>query len=293
MLLALSQGLIPLSFEAFLPDPSFSPIEQETKLVRLGVEVFPTWFKDCRLSWNPLPSWSNADVNYNVYRSQQQQGGFVKLNAVPLQSPQFVDDQVVNSTLTDRDFYVVEAIVNNGVTITTWRTEPAQVGDSLPRYQGLLHREINRRHWVLLKVLAGTEAILLRKKLYGKHCPKCYDKKTGTITKEGCQICYGTGVQGGYYPSIKTLAQFDASQENKIYTYFGKFEPNEIGMWTIYYPKIQAHDLVIRKKDLSIYRVESLAPTELLNKVSRQICRLTELPRTHNLYHLLEREGLT
>lgn len=292
MQFTLQQGLTSLSFETFLPSPLFNPIESEAKLVKLKVEIFPTWFKNCKLSWEPLPSWSDSDVNYNVYRSEQQKDGFFKLNAIPLQEPIFIDDATTMSSSNDREFYIIEAVVRKGASITTWRTEALQVNDDLPRHQALLHREINRRHWVLLKVLAGTSAIILRRRHYGKVCPVCYDKKTGTVKKEYCTNCFGTGIDGGYYPGIKTLCQFDASQDNKIYTYFGKFEPNEIGMWTIYYPRIQTHDMVIRVSDLNLYRVDSLAPTELLNKVSRQICRLVEIPKTHVLNKLLEREGL-
>jgi hypothetical protein len=281
-----------LSFEAFLPTTDYHPIYSGGREVDLNVEVFPSWFFKCRVTWNPLPQWDGLVVSYNVYRSSQQEDGFLKLNAVPLQDTQFSDEETELSSFTDREWYVIEAIVRNGSNVTTWRTRATQVGDKLPRRQTLLHREINRRHWILLKIAAGTDTLILRKKVYGKHCPECYDPCTSTVVKDGCETCFGTGIEGGYYPSIKTLCQFDASQNNKIYTYFGKFEPNEIGMWTIYYPSLTSHDVVIRLKDLSVWRVDSIAPTELLNTVSRQICRLVEIPPSHTLSKLVRREGL-
>jgi hypothetical protein len=49
---------------------------------------------------------------------------------------------------------------------------------------------------------------------------------------------------GGYYTGIKTLVQYDSTNDNRKLTYFGKFEPNGLIGWTIAYPTIQPHDLV-------------------------------------------------
>ena len=282
-----------LGFEAFLPSPAFSQIEQANlNIVDLNLEVFPSWFEGCKVSWTPLPTWNTADVNYNIYRSEQQEDGFLKLNSIPLQQPYFKDKSNKDSSVSANEWYIVEAIVTRGSQVTLWRTKATEHGGSLPPMQKNIHTEINHRHWVLLREFVGLDAIILRKKRYGRNCPECWSHSLQKPMKDNCLTCFGVGIEGGYYPGIETKCQFDASQDNRIYTYFGKFEPNQLGMWTIYYPKIESLDIVIRKKDLAVFRVDSIAPSEMLAVQSRQICQVTELPRTHFIHNLVKREGL-
>lgn len=281
-----------LSFESFLPSPVFQPILADADIVNLKVQVLPHWFENCSVTWSSLPAWDGLQVSYNVYRSELETNGFVKLNAVPLLQTHFKDETSRKSSTNSEENYVIEAIVKNGSTYTTWRTAPKSVADDLPPFQARIHREVNRRHWILLKVLAGTEALIFRRMLYGPKCSKCWNFTMSRTVIDDCDNCFGTGIDGGYYAPIKTLCQFDASQKNTIFSYFGKFEPREIGMWTIYYPRLEPLDVIIRVKDLSVYRLDSVAPTELLNKVSRQITRLVEIPNTHVLHRLAKREGL-
>lgn len=281
-----------LLFDAFLPSPVFQPVEATAKLVNLQVKVFPYWFGSCSVTWNSLPIWDGLEVSFNVYRSEVEKGGYVKLNSVPLLNTHFNDDTTLKSSISSKELYIIEAVVKNGATVTLWRTAPKDVADDLPPFQHRIHKEINRRHWVLLKVLAGTDALIFRRKLYGPKCHVCYDPISARTVIDDCDNCFGTSIEGGYYQPIATKCQFDASQNNTIFSYFGRFEPNEIGMWTIYYPTIEPLDIIVRKKDLAVFRVDSLSPTELLNKVSRQIMKLTQIPKTHVLQRLLKREEL-
>lgn len=282
-----------LGFEAFLPFRRESPVLSNPNIVSLNVKVYPTWFQGCTVSWTGLSQWSGKQVSFNVYRSENPANGFRKLNAVPLTDTHFVDQASRESSNNSEESYIIEAIVKETPSVTTtWRTPPANVADELPRWHALRFREINRRHWVLLKKLAGTDALVLRKIGYGPRCHNCWDDVAQRSVIDHCQVCYGTGVEGGYYASIPTLIQFDSSNNNIIYSYFGRFEPNEIGAWTIAYPTLQSHDVLIRKKDLAIFRIEGLSPTEMLNKSCRQIMKLVQLSKTHPIQRILKREGL-
>lgn len=282
-----------LGFEAFLRNHQQVEILTNPNQVDLNVKVYPTWFYGCTLTWSPVPQWSGKDVSYNVYRSESAKTGFVKLNSVPLQDAQYVDTSTRESSTNSEEIYIIEASVKETPSVTTtWRTAESTVNDDLPRFHSLKFREINRRHWVLLKKLAGVDTLVLRKKGYGPRCFHCWDDVAQRTLLDDCPFCFGVGIEGGYYEAIPTLMQFDSSSNNTIFSYFGKFEPNEIGAWTIAYPLLESHDVLIRKKDLTVFRIEGLSPTELLNKPCRQIMKLVQLSKTHPAQRLLRREGL-
>lgn len=283
-----------LGFESFLPTQVEVDVLSNPNVVDLSLTVYPSWFYGCSLTWSSLPSWVGKSVSFNVYRSEVEGGkGLKKLNSVPLLQAQFIDEATRESSNNSDEYYVIEACVRETPSVTsTWVTRPKSVADDLPRWHALRFKEINRRHWVLLRKLAGTEALILRKRAYGPRCSNCWDDVSRRVIKDDCEVCYGVGIEGGYYESIPTYIQFDSSNNNTIYSYFGKFEPNEIGAWTISYPRLESHDLLIRKKDLSVFRIEGLSPTEMLNKPCRQIMKLVQLPKTHTAIKLLKREGL-
>lgn len=280
-----------LSPEYFLPTPDLRPITTSGyAVIDLQVRVLPKWYEELSLDWVTPPSWVNKEPRFNVYRSEIEDGAFQKLTQVPIATPFYKDISTTESSKASQDFYVVEALLNDD---TVWRTPVAYAGDRLPRWHAIRLKEIQRREWILLRRYVGVyDSTVLRLIRYDGPCPECYDKTSRKLLKDYCVTCYGTGVKGGYYPGFKTKIQFDASTENTIYTYFGKFEPNQIGAWTISIPNLEALDVIIRHKDFKVFRVKALQNTEILNKGCRQIMQLDEQGKESVLYKLIEREGL-
>ncbi len=277
-----------LSPESFLPTFSYSAAP-EAAVVDLFVVVMPDWFKELKLTWQVPPQWATKSPRFNVYRSEFEHSGYLKLNGVPLLVPQFTDISTTESHKDAQEFYIVEAILNDN---TTWRTKPAFVGDRLPRWHSIRHKEIQRREYLLLRKFAGLEAIVLRRIKYGPPCPVCYDKLSEKLLQDHCTTCYGTGIEGGYYTGYKQFLQFDASPNSAVYSYFGKFEQNQLGAWTIREPNLESFDVIIRLKDQRVFRVRDLNNTEILASQSRQIMRLDEQNKDDVLYKLLQREDV-
>lgn len=274
-------GILPKShLDLFLPD---------SKPIDLHIRIYPDWFKEVTLSWKVPDSWNDKNPRFNIYRSEVEGSGYQKLNAVPIQAPFFSDESSKESSKHSKEFYVVEAILDDG---TIWKTKPAWVGDRLPRWHHIRLKEINRREWLLLRKFAGNEAIVLRAIKYGPKCSNCYDPLTKKLLKPYCTTCYGLGYEGGYYAGIRTYIQFDASTDSASYTYFGRLEANEIAGWTIQYPDMEPTDLIIRSKDFKVFKVKQVSNTEILNKICRQIVRLEEMSPSDVSYELMYREGL-
>ena len=283
-------------FSGILPKSHLDLFQPDSRPIDLNVRIYPEWFKEITLSWKTPDSWEGKFVTFNVYRSEVEGSGYLKLNAVPLQTPYFVDKSTRESSKHSKEFYIVEALVyasqNDTAQPEVWKTRPAFVGDKLPRWHHIRLKEINRREWLLLRKFAGNECLILRAKHYGPRCPECYDELAEKLTKPHCHTCFGTGYDGGYYPGIRSYMQFDSSTDSAVYTYFGKLEANEIGAWTIQYPDVESFDIVIRIRDFKVFRVKQSANTEILNKICRQIMRLEEQSPEDVLYKLINREGL-
>lgn len=279
-----------ISFDYFVPTTNQYTIGTSAiPEIDLNVKIYPYWFKEMTLTWDIPPFWANKEPRFNVYRGENETVGFHKLTSIPLTAPQYLDNSTRESSMSSKEYYIIEAILNDG---STWKTAPTSVGDKIPDWHELRAREISRREWILLKKFAGNDALVFRQIRYGRYCPNCYDRTAEKLVKDYCTTCYGTGIDGGYYPGIRTKIQFDASTNSLTYTYFGKFEQNQIGGWTIAVPDIEPKDIILRMSDYRMYEVGDVNTTELLNKPIRQIMRLEEQPKERVIYELIKREGL-
>lgn len=260
-----------------------------TDITSMEVFVFPDWFESVRIEWSPSAAWAPFDPKYNVYRSESQEGNYELLTSSPISNNFLTSSENWNSSKFDNEWWIVEVILNNGSRL---KTKPITSQAYRGTFQNNRAREINRREWVLLRKFSGMTASIMRRKKHGQRCPTCWDEVSKKVTVDHCPDCYGVGFTDGYFSGMVTKIQFDARIENQQYSYFGKFEANQIGAWTIAYPDIQPNDLLIRHGDLKIYRVEQIQNTELLGNPVRQIMRVTELSKDKIEYCLIDREGI-
>lgn len=258
-------------------------------VVRIPVRVFPTWFKSVRIEWDALDSWVGLNPRYNVYRSETQDGNYERLTSSPTTNNFLVDDGTWNSSKFDNEWWVIEILLSDG---GVFKTLPVSATAKRGTFQNNRATEINRREWILLTKFSGMDATILRRKHHGQRCPVCWDSISKKIVGNKCTTCYDTGFTGGYHSGMHTRVQFDSRIENSQYSYFGKFEANQIGAWTIAYPDVQPTDLIIRHGDLKVYRVEQIQNTELLGNTVRQIMRITELAKEGVEYCLIDREEI-
>lgn len=56
--------------------------------------------------------------------------------------------------------------------------------------------------------------VLLKRKLNGPECPQCIDELTKQITRTDCNVCYGTGIVGGYWiqdePNVIVISEYQS-----------------------------------------------------------------------------------
>lgn len=92
----------------------------------------------------------------------------------------------------------------------TYYSEPTGALGTLSRRDWRLAKETIRQELTRMKLQAGQEGILLKRRITGDPCTECVDTLTGEVRRTDCERCYGTGVKCGYfYPADCIWAEID------------------------------------------------------------------------------------
>lgn len=97
-------------------------------------------------------------------------------------------------------YYRVRAVVDNTLLAVS---VPAQAIGLLTKEDYLTAKEIIRINYLALKKRGGKQGFLLIRKEWGNPCPACADWDTQEASRGDCPVCFGTGIDGGYYPGIE------------------------------------------------------------------------------------------
>jgi hypothetical protein len=262
------------------------PLATTQRSGNIQISIYPEWYKQVSVEWSVPASW--GPCLFNVYFSQVEDGEFVKLNSTPINGTYLIDITTREYSKTRRGFYVVEALLQNSGN-TAIRSNPESWFDTQRRWVELRSIEIQRREYWLLSRFAGIKSYLFRRRNYGQRCRTCWNPIYEKVMIDHCPDCLGSSFEGGYFNPAPLYVQYDANPDEKLKTYIGDYEPNQIGAWTISIPVIRPDDIIIRTGSWGIYKVTKLTPTELQGNVVRQIMVLTELSKSDVEYQLVKR----
>lgn len=246
------------------------------------VNIYPIWFKQLTLQWSIPAAWGAC--SFNVYKGQTEDGPFELLNEQEIHVGFLKDVTTEAYSKSNRDWYVVEAVFPDGVTVI--RSAAISWQNKQTRWVQLRSIDIQRREWLLLNKFVGVRTLFFRRKNWGQRCSECWNTDTLKVMKDHCKTCLGTSFQGGYWPGIETKMQYEQTPNDLAFEYFGKFEPNQISAWTIAFPEMDDQDIVLRLTDWKMYRVEKIVPTELQTVTVRQLMQITELSKNGIEYNL-------
>ena len=94
-----------------------------------------------------------------------------------------------------------------------------------------------------------------------------------------CPRCFGTGIVGGYYPGISTLLRYGNLPPRAIvYKNFAIDLPHNFNTWTVWEPRMHAHDIVHRVKTGEVFEVADPARGEWRGVPFHQEAKLNLLP---------------
>ncbi len=275
-----------LNFSYF---PISAPIVEPTTSVAdkssINIKFYPIWYKHVTMEWDIPVEWGNC--TFNVFKSATEDGPFEQINITPISTNYIKDSTTEAFSKFNKDFYILEVILPSGSTIRSRAVSWRKTRHKMVELKAL---DIQRREYLLMSKFSGAETLVFRRKTYGERCPDCWNYDTERIMDDKCPTCLGTSFNGGFFTGIKTYLQYETTPNAISLTYFGKFEPNQLGAWTISYPELNSLDVIIRLNDWKAYRIERIVPTELATVPVRQILQLTELDKTSVEYKLVTRD---
>jgi hypothetical protein len=233
----------------------------------ITVKVTPSWGSTSFIEWEDFGG------PYTVYSMDSEGGPYRKLTAIPI-----TDTFYVAPCLQDRKFYDELFIVEGQGVFTT----PVGPSQQLSRFHWLRWRDIIRRESILLKKFVGVDSVVFTPKIRGPRCSECWDDNTKRTTKDHCRTCYGTSYEGGYHTGMLTKISFGPIDPSMQADYIGNREDIMSSAWTIPYPSLQPHAIVLRLSDRKVFRVEGhRGSTEMLTTVQHQSVVLKELGKNH------------
>jgi hypothetical protein len=86
--------------------------------------------------------------------------------------------------------------------LATYMSTPQPAWGALDHRNWRQARDMVRQERVRLRYMSGQEGYLLKTKLYGPPHQSCLQWVTGEVTRPQCTVCYGTGIEGGYFDPI-------------------------------------------------------------------------------------------
>lgn len=277
--------LVSLNFSVHLPGyyPSFFnlPLARTVETSYVSTLIYPTFYKHIVVEWDIPSIWGNC--TFDIYRAESDVGPWTKITPTPISGTFFKDTTTMDFSKSMNGWYVVEVHLPDGRSIqgpvTTWENKRHH-------WVQIRAREIERRETILLEKFTGVKSLIFRRKHFGMRCPECWDFETEKVTKDHCSTCLGTSFKGGYFDGFETLLQYEPSPADTALEYRGRIESTVIPAWTVSFPRVETHDLVLRVPDWKIFRVDHVVSTELQTVAVRQILNLVELDKDSIEYEL-------
>ena len=144
----------------------------------------------------------------------------------------------------DREAYYAIAVRDRD-TNERWDSMPQRIGSNWGKYQWRMAREIVRQETKRMRKGAapGVRGLLFKRRNHGEKCTACTALHTNKVEKVDCDICYGTGVVGGYYPGIEVwVDQKPERTVRKLTTEEGMIA-DVVSSWRVLaWPRFEAND---------------------------------------------------
>ncbi len=244
----------------------------------------------CLVTWNPIikPQDDNLlEIGYNVYRSTSVNGIFYKLNDRVLVSNAFEDSTRGNHPNTSYWYKISSVYIDTNAEFFEGEVSPPVTYkvNNTNRWFGKMNE---RNMWILKNT--GMLFDLYTFKTEGERC-ECYSEQHGNASNSNCQICFGTGIKGGYEPRVQLYVRQKPAQQSLDITTGGLRINNSPGAWTISDIHIKNRDILINPQG-QIFQVTSININHAAGVYFHQELQMKELPPSDVLYNMT-REVLT
>lgn len=181
-------------------------------------------------------------------------------------------------------YYKIEITTPSGKILQSIEETGPTVTGKMAGYQ----RKLNRDQLIQFKKYngSGNKMIILKRKLWGEYCKRCYDVKSKEIMRTSCKLCWGTGIIGGYWNPISTYGRRAPTGGSSQITPEQKSDASDVKIWTIDVPGLDQDDLVVFLVDNKRYKIDTTAQTEIQFTAVGQVANAHEINHDNILMQL-------
>jgi len=218
------------------------------------------------LRWEPSEDIED-DVRFEVQRSGSAVTGFEPVGAVKALA--YVD-RIVRHGKFDPLFYRVEAIVEGERVVSNVAALSVAPDDAALRF--------GRRERFQLARFDGVPALLYARRRSGKRCTRCARDPVRGPAGSNCTVCFGVGLEGGYYPPVPFYIGIQALKSQGVEVREEIISENSNGnCWTSNWTLIAPEDVLVEMVPPNhVWHVTGVQRTERRRYGVRQILTIKE-----------------
>ena len=145
---------------------------------------------------DPLP------YTFEVYWAETSTGPYIKVDAPTLINTYWaVDPEHRTFALDVESYYAIKLTTPNG----EYWSYASSANSLWNKKDWLIGREICRKEFLMCRKFVGWYGFLLKRIVWGPTCTRCSDFDTNEPSDGHCDVCYGTGKDGGYWNPFPTF----------------------------------------------------------------------------------------
>lgn len=235
----------------------------------------------CIVTWDKIVG-TEYDVYYNIYRGISYNGIFYKQNIQPVFQNKYVDN-TLNKNPNVCYWYKISSLYKiDDQWIEGVPSRPVQYKiDNLNKW----FNKMNERNFWILKN-TGINCTYYQRKYEGERCT-CYDPLRGMAGSSTCNLCWGTGIKGGYSPPIELYLRFNNVAEalqQDIDSW--SFMQNGLTAWTISPIRLRNRDVIMDNRGV-LYSVIASTINTAAGYYWHQDMQLKSLESNDPLYNMV------
>jgi hypothetical protein len=218
-----------------------------------SLEVFQTEPASTIVVWvHGLTNDPLSGLLTDVYRSYAPEGPFVKVGSSTYPQRYFVDDHPGLHDRWRKAYYKIVSVFD-GQTVEFGPSSSSDPVSNMPR-------EMVRRKEIELRFNGIPVMVYLKRK--GDRCKVCWDPYLKKATRSDCPSCFATGMEGGYYEPILTLANI-VPEEKADQADVTRRQESQTSLSMSVVPVLRPQDIVYEVNNGIRWRVTRVTPVEM------------------------------
>lgn len=242
----------------------------------IRLQVIFASFDRVALRWSVEPA-VTSPVRFEVRRSGNAETGYETIGST--ESVVFIDKVSLSGKFRPT-FYQIRAVIG------TETVESNVAGLQAPPNDDVLR--LQRRERFKLAKYDGVPALLYTRRRTGPPCPRCTPSREEGDMGVDCEICYGTGFKGGYYPPLPIYVANQAlmTQGSNLTETHVK-DNSHANLWTSNWTIVSPEDVIIEMVPPNhVWTVTGIQRSERRRAAVRQLLTVSEADKGRVVYRL-------